>query len=168
MHSQTLITQLNVTSHVLKRNVEGLTHQDSLRRPQPAGNDMNWVLGHVVKTRQQFLKMLGGGSPVPDSKYDAYGEEPLTDPKKAIKLEELLRDYDAMQKPLLDTLAKLPSAKLAEKAPFSPTGNPDETLGSLLAAFVFHESYHMGQLGLQRRLCGKPGVLTAPRAKQGA
>jgi uncharacterized damage-inducible protein DinB len=168
VHSQTLLTQLGTTDYVMKRNVEGLTHEDSMRQPQPGGNSANWVLGHIVHTRHQFLKMLAGGSPFPDSKYDMYDHEPLTDAKKAVKFEELLSDYDAMQKVLAVTLPKIPAAKMAEKAPFSPTGNPDETVGSLLAAFTFHEAYHVGQLGLQRRLCGKPGAVKGPGAKQKA
>jgi hypothetical protein len=49
-------------------------------------------------------------------------------------------------------------------APFSPTGNPDETVGSLLAAISFHEAYHVGQTGLLRRVVGREGVVKPPKA----
>ena len=52
---------------------------------------------------------------------------------------------------------------LAAEAPFSPTDNPDETIGSLLAGLSFHEAYHAGQIGLLRRIVGKQGALGSPR-----
>jgi len=60
-------------------------------------------------------------------------------------------------------LVKRTSPKqLSAAAPFSPTGNPNETTGTLLASIAFHEAYHLGQTGLSRRLLGKPGALLAP------
>jgi uncharacterized damage-inducible protein DinB len=165
MHSKAVIRQLNLTSYVLKRNVEGISHEDSLRQPQPGGNSMNWVVGHIVKTRNEFLKILSGSSPFPASKYRAYGSEPLTRASDAARLDELLSDYDAMQKPLEDAIQK---ADMTAKAPFSPTNNPDETIGSLLVALAFHEAYHLGQTGLQRRLYAKPGAIKAPGQPQAA
>jgi hypothetical protein len=46
---------------------------------------------------------------------------------------------------------------MSEPAPYSPGDNPDETLGSLLYLIAFHQAYHVGQLGLCRRLAGKSG-----------
>lgn len=31
----------------------------------------------------------------------------------------------------------------------------DETMGSLLAAVLFHQAYHAGQLGILRRIAGE-------------
>lgn len=35
----------------LQRNTAGLSHEDSLVQPQPAGNCLNWVLGHILAHR---------------------------------------------------------------------------------------------------------------------
>jgi uncharacterized damage-inducible protein DinB len=43
--------------------------------------------------------------------------------------------------------------------PDSPTGDPDETLGSLLAVALFHQAYHAGQLGILRRIAGESGAI---------
>lgn len=51
-------------------------------------------------------------------------------------------------------LALLTDERAAQKAPFSPSGNPDETVGSLMGVLVFHETYHVGQVGMMRRLAG--------------
>jgi hypothetical protein len=34
-----------------------------------------------------------------------------------------------------------------------------ETVGSAAAAFVFHESYHLGQSGILRRVAGEEGAI---------
>lgn len=57
---------------------------------------------------------------------------------------------------------RLTAQHLSAAAPFSPTGNSDETVGTLLASIAFHEAYHLGQTGLSRRLLGKAGALLAP------
>ena len=47
----------------IKRNLEDVTHADSIVAPPNGGNCLNWVLGHVVNTRNVMLQ-LTGGSPV--------------------------------------------------------------------------------------------------------
>ena len=32
----------------INRNLDDLTHEDSVFIPEPAGNCINWVLGHIV------------------------------------------------------------------------------------------------------------------------
>jgi uncharacterized damage-inducible protein DinB len=53
----------------------------------------------------------------------------------------------------------LPAQRLEERVAQSPTGNPNESLGSLLATVMFHQAYHAGQLGILRRIVGKPGAI---------
>jgi hypothetical protein len=53
--------------------------------------------------------------------------------------------------------------QMDKPAPISPTGNPKETVGSLLAALAFHEAYHVGQTGILRRVIGREGVVKPPR-----
>jgi uncharacterized damage-inducible protein DinB len=41
----------------------------------------------------------------------------------------------------------------------SPTGNPDETVRSLLTTVMFHQAYHAGQTAVLRRIAGKEGAI---------
>lgn len=41
----------------------------------------------------------------------------------------------------------------------SPTGNPDETVRSLLTTVMFHQAYHAGQTAVLRRVAGKEGAI---------
>jgi uncharacterized damage-inducible protein DinB len=81
----------------------------------------------------------------------------------ALPIDELCRRYKAMQEPLVRAVGSMPAEVLAGKPPKNMTGDRNETVGSNLATFVFHESYHVGQTGVLRRVAGKPGVIKPPR-----
>jgi len=143
--------------------MEGISHAESLVRPQAAGSSVNWVLGHIVRTRNQTLSLLGAKPLYPDDMFSAYGERdtPVGE-DEALPVARLLDCFDALQAPLMEGLGTATAGALSAAAPFSPTGDPNETIGSLLAATTFHEAYHAGQLGLLRRVLGMGGANYRP------
>lgn len=156
-----LVAQLGFSHFVIKANAGGLTHADSLVQPAPGGNCMNWVLGHILVARNDLMEFLGL-EPLWDTQArEPYrrGGPPLSDPEGATAFDQLLVDLDATQRALTEALGQVPIKRLAEKAPFSPTSDPNETVGSLLAGFVFHDAYHAGQTGLLRRITGREGAI---------
>jgi hypothetical protein len=161
MDPQVLAFQFGIGAFVIERNLAGVTNEESLRRPEPGGNTMNWIVGHVVRTRNQALGLLGATPLFDDAEFEAYGAN-ASPAARPLPLEELKRRFDAIGPRLDDTLKHTSSQQLAMTAPFSPTGNPNETVGTLLASIAFHEAYHLGQTGLSRRLLGKTGALLAP------
>ena len=154
---ETLLHQLGLTHGVANANLEGVTHEDSLVQPQPGGNCLNWILGHIVSARSSSLALFGK-QPIWDDErgkpYQRHGPA-LTDSGDAIPFGELLADFNRTQDMLVEGLAEITEETLAQNAPFSPTNNPDETFATLLAGLVFHEAYHVGQTGLARRIAGK-------------
>jgi len=164
MDTEALVYQAGLNSYVLTRNLEGITHEDSVKSPEPAGNCINWVVGHMVKARNMAMNVIGQQPMWSPDRFDMYGgsgQHPF-DPARAIPLDELIAQFQAIQGPLTDGMKAMSADALSAKAPFSPTGNPDETIGSLLAALIFHESHHSGQLGVLRRVIGKPGAIKSP------
>jgi hypothetical protein len=159
MDPEVLAFQFGVGAFVLERNLAGVTNQESLRQPQPGGNTMNWIVGHVVRTRNQALGLLGEKPLFDDTDFAAYGAGSTG---AALPLDELKRRFDALRPALDAALQRTSPQQLSAGAPFSPTGNPNETIGTLLASIAFHEAYHLGQTGLSRRLLGKAGALLAP------
>ena len=164
MDRDTLVGQLALVEYVLRKNLEGVSHEHSLKQPAEGGNNINWIMGHVVRSRNQAVQLLGGASSIDEAKYEVYNDDSLADLSKAVRFESMVESFNAMQPRLIEGLRKLSDEDAAKPAPFSPTGNPDETVGSLLAGFVFHETYHAGQTGVLRHICGKDGVLKAPKA----
>lgn len=161
MDPQVLAFQFGVGAFVLDRNLAGVTNEESVRPPSPGGNTMNWIVGHVVRTRNQALSLLGEKPPFEDVELAAYGAVGSSG-GETLPLDELKRRFDTLGPMLEDALQRTSPKQLSAAAPFSPTGNPNETVGTLLASIAFHEAYHLGQTGLSRRLLGKPGALLAP------
>lgn len=161
MDPKTLAYHFSVGTFVFRRNLDGVTHEDSLRLPHAGGNTLNWIVGHIVRTRNQALGLLGAKPPFDDAEFVVYSADGF-DPARALPLDELKRRFDVLGPALAGALARTTPEDLSSAAPFSPTGNASETVGSLLAGIAFHEAYHLGQTGLSRRLLGKPGALLAP------
>lgn len=151
-------SQLKMSGWFLGQALEGITHEDSLR-PTATGQTINWLVGHLADARSGALALLSGTRAWPEAELAAYkrGAASLT-PDQALPLEELVRRFTGVQDTLLQHLSQLTDERAAQKAPFSPSGNPDETIGSLLGVLAFHEVYHVGQVGMMRRLAGKDRV----------
>ena len=156
---ETLVGQLGIVQRVIKRNLEGISDEEALLHPTPGGNSANWVLGHVVATRSGLLKNLGEQPLLDDETREQYRRGSDGNVPNPLPLAKLFDAFDRSQSLLVSKLKSIPEAKLAEKSPFSSPAGPDASLAEALAAMVFHESYHSGQLGLLRRVCGKKGAI---------
>ncbi len=163
MNPKTLQSQLGLARYVTELNIDSLSHEDSLVQPKRGGNCLNWALGHIVRSRILQLQLLGKTSPYALEDYDAYDAAPVTGVGEAKSWDTLVEQFRALQKPIEEGLEAITDEALAAEAPFSPTDNPDETIGSLLAGLSFHEAYHAGQIGLLRRIVGKQGAIGSPR-----
>jgi uncharacterized damage-inducible protein DinB len=165
MHAKTLAYQLELSSKVLDMNTRDVSHEESLITSPKGGSCLNQILGHVTRTRNMALGSMGQKSPYPMEDFDPYDDRtgvPFSR-EKALPFDELRRRYKAMQEPLVSAIKGMPPEVLAAKPPHPLTGEPNETVGSSLATFVFHECYHVGQTGVLRRLVGKPGVIKPPK-----
>ena len=162
MSTDLLALQLGYNLYTFRKNTEGVSHEESLVQPHPGGNCLNWVVGHLLTSRDQTRKALGLEPLLSDGEAAVYarGGAPLTDAADALSLERLIAAFAESQEAITPAMAALTPEQLAAPAPFSPGNNPDETLATLLAALVFHEAYHIGQTGVLRRIAGHAGVLT--------
>ena len=154
-----LVTQLTITERSIKRNLEGVSHEDSLLHPQPAGNSANWVLGHILASRGGLLKNLGDQPLLDDAAIQQYRRGSDGNVPNPLPLDDLLAALDRSQPKIIAGMKRIPDTTLEAKSPFNSPAGPDATYADALAAMVFHESYHAGQLGLLRRVCGKKGAI---------
>ena len=156
--------QLGLSSLVLELNTKDVSHEESLVRPPKGGSCLNQVLGHMTRTRNMALGTMGQKSPFPMEDFDPYDDRtgvPFSR-TNALAFDELRRRFKAMQEPLVRIIEGMSPEVLASRPPRKFTNDPNETVGSNLATFVFHECYHVGQTGVLRRVAGKPGVLKPP------
>jgi DNA-binding transcriptional ArsR family regulator/uncharacterized damage-inducible protein DinB len=157
-----MLVRMYALAHgALHMNLEGITHPESLVQPQPDGNCIQWVVAHVVATRDQLSRLIGAEPVLPPAlgKRFMRPAAALTDPAEARPFAEWVADLDRSQERITAALAVFPTDRLAE--PFDGARLPGRpgTLAEALAFFHFHESYHVGQVGLLRRLVGRGGAI---------
>ncbi|MCP4538817.1 MAG: DinB family protein [Chloroflexi bacterium] len=152
--SELLIDLFNVNAWVLKKQTDGLTHEDSLLQLPFRGNCLNWVLGHIVAGRNSILGLLGDSPIWGEEEQAPYrrGSEPITCDKNVHSLEELLNDFHRSQTLLVAALEHIPQEKLEK---IIETFRGEKSLGDHVAFLQWHEAYHIGQLELLRQLAGK-------------
>ncbi len=146
---------------VVRVTLNDLTHEDSLIEPRPGGNRLNWVLGHLLWAYNNGLLGLLGQKPVmEESTLTRYARgAPALDPNAAVDFRQLLTAWNDAVERVDAGLAALTPEVLDRPAPGSPTGDPNETVRSLLSTVMFHQAYHVGQTALLRRIAGKPGAI---------
>jgi len=153
--------QAGMVHQVVRINLDGVTQAESLVQPQPAGNCINWVVGHLLAIYHQALPLLGQEPVIEPSVIQRYnrGSAPMLDAAEALDISELMTAWDECCRRVDAGLAGLSDEKLAAPAPRSPTNNPNETIASLLSTVCWHQAYHAGQTGVLRRIAGKPGAI---------
>jgi uncharacterized damage-inducible protein DinB len=150
-----------ITHSCVQANTAGVTQEESLRQPQPGGNCLNWVVGHLCCIYNNALPLFGQ-EPVVDkallTRYDR-GSAPITDPAEALPISQLVEIWDQLSARVGAGIGTLTPEYLDQPAPFSPSGNPDETNRSLVTTVLFHQAYHSGQTGVLRRVAGHEGAI---------
>ncbi len=158
---ETMITKdeftkmLTFEQGILLRQVSDLSHADSLLQPQPAGNCLNWVLGHLVQNQVDILKAIGGKTPtdLPDLAHYRIGSEPITcDGDGVIHLQQLTNTYTLISELITDHLEHMSKADFDEEIDF---WQGKHRRGYVAFFYFFHHTYHIGQLEQLRNLAGK-------------
>ena len=140
----------------MKLNIEGITHPESLQSPPGGGNCLNWVLSHILNSRNGVFPWIGLEPFWGEEHSGRYGRgsPPLTDPAEAVPFQELERLYGESQQWLFSRLPELNKQQLQAALP-----NPGPVLGTTvregLVTVAFHEAYHVGKTALLRRVLGK-------------
>ncbi len=143
-----------INHRAVELNVKGLSHEESLIQPPGGGNCLNWVAGHVVANRNFVLGLLGEQPIWTAEEAEPYkrGSAPIQDGARARKFEKILADFSIAQERIRAGLGRLKDEDLGTK-------KGDESLGDTLHFLQFHEAYHIGQMGLLRRMAGKEGAI---------
>jgi hypothetical protein len=164
MHAPTLAYQLELSNRLVEMNTADISHEESLVTPPRGGSCLNQIVGHLTRTRNMALGTMGQKSPYPMEEFDPYDDRTGVrfTRENALPFDELRRRFKAMQEPLVRAIKGMSPEVMASPPPRRITGAPDETVGTNLATFVFHETYHVGQTGVLRRVAGKPGVVKPP------
>jgi uncharacterized damage-inducible protein DinB len=148
--AETLAEYYGLTYRVINRQLDGVTHEESLVQPPFRGNCLNWVLGHIVVTRADVLAALEETAPWSEADAARYqpNSEPVMDGEQALPLSQLQTLLEESQKRILAGLARATPEFMAAKL-------DEETRAQHVTFSIWHETYHVGQLELLRQLAGK-------------
>src|SRR6185369_11938380 len=102
----TMILQRNFG--VIQRQIKDITHEQSLMQPPFRGNCMNWVLGHLVMSRQRILIMTNQPTVWTQEQCNRYerGSEPIVDNGEALPFEKIAADLATSHQKILAWLEK--------------------------------------------------------------
>jgi len=130
---------------LVKQQIEGVTHQESIHQPPNGWNCTNWILGHIIVARCNFLMMLDTPSiwTMAQCRRFIPGSNPIIDAENAILFEILSSDLDKTQEQLLTVLDQVSRKKLQEIS-------GKRTIEEHLIFYNSHEAYHAGQLEVLR------------------
>lgn len=145
----------------LRKFSDGLTHEDSLLQPhQIEGNCLNWIVGHLLNSRNTVLRMSGAperqwqqvvGFEAMRARYGNGSQAIKTDGPDVLKLPQLLAGLNHTQEQINQLLGGASTEQAAVEI---------EALGRKMPLDNFwmymfgHEQYHIGQLEYVRPLSG--------------
>jgi len=151
-----LSSLFKVNFMALRANLDSVNHQESLVKLHSGGNHLNWVLGHILISRAPILEMLAKDKVISDIQGAPYkrGVQP-GDNDILMPLDELKKRLVQSQKRILDGLKEISDDQLREFDPDHEIPWRQKPMGDQLIFLHFHEAYHIGQVGLLRRIIGK-------------
>ncbi len=152
--TEQLIEAFRRNVRIVKMQTDRLTHADSLLQPSMRGNCMNWVLGHVMASRNTILSMLDQETDVATEDLIRYqgDNDPITeDGDGVLKLEDLLDALERSQQKIDKALESATSDVFDRQI---KRGDKSVSVGERIFFLYFHETYHTGQTELLRQLAG--------------
>jgi uncharacterized damage-inducible protein DinB len=139
---------------ILKMQVAGLSHEESLLQTPYNINCLNWTLGHILVYRDRALATAGGEPEFPGGELDRYQREsePITgDGPDVLPLEQLVAALESSQEAIDAALGDLSDEQFSTETEVD--GRMVSTAQRLHFDY-FHDTYHTGQTEILRQLAG--------------
>lgn len=152
---QQLADAFNRNVQLVKMQTNELSHEESVAPLPFRGNCMNWVVGHIIGSRNDILRLLGEAPALDPAAAATYARDaqPLTGLEAAaVPLGQLLAALEESQGRLAAALARASAEDLAREA--SAYGRSTRTVEEWLFFLYFHETFHVGETSIIRQAAG--------------
>jgi hypothetical protein len=139
---------------ILKMQVAGLSHDDSLLQTPYNINCLNWTLGHILVYRDRSLVTAGGQPQFADGQLDRYRREsePIKeDGPGVLPLEELAAAIESSQDAINSVIGELSDVAFSAE---SEVDGRVATVAERIYFDYFHDTYHTGQTEILRQVAG--------------
>ena len=150
------IITVGLNTRLITNCFDGVDDELANKRINDSTNPMAFISLHALEARYFLTRVLGAKVQNPYKKLtkDAKTWEDL---KEMPPVNEMLNYWKEVGDILLDTLKNIDESKLQEKVRFKFPIEDDTKFGAL-TFMVQHEVYHIGQLGILRRVLGLPAM----------
>ena len=153
-HSQLLAIQ----STLVNRALSSLNEEETWTPPAAGANSVGWLLGHITWARNGLLTCLGGEpEAVPGAKLFERGAQ-VADRSAYPDTAAIVQALKTVNQKLKARMESITDAELAAPSRV-PTPSPDKTVRGVAAFLVFHDAYHVGQIGYAMKVLGKAGLV---------
>ncbi len=131
----------------IKEYSKDVTHTESIWQPPFGGNSINWIMGHLVVSRCNFLMLLDVPSIWSMDQCLRFipGSVPVTEDANSVPYDTLLIDFGQTQVQLIKALDQSTEVELQ-------LIKGERTVAESLVYYQSHEAEHAGYLELLCRL----------------
>jgi hypothetical protein len=152
--SDILLKFYKTNTVIIHRQVNGISHEESLMIPPFGANCINWVIGHILTNRDTCLALMNLPRLLTKRENEVYtrGSLPLVDAAQAADLTLLLEKLDLSLRQITAAIEERDADQMVEMVTFGVQPQP---LNEVLHFLMWHETYHTGQLELLRQFTGR-------------
>ena len=143
--------QFSLQTKSLVDQMKGIDEHIASKRPAIAINNVKWLAGHLVNTRYVLMSMIAG-EPINPLFREHFGKGSTGEILPTTpSLEEIMNHWAFTDEKLQKTLEHITEDKLKSPPPFQ-SSIPDHTIAGLIAYMSMHESHHIGQISVIKKL----------------
>ena len=157
-----ILETLRFSNFIVDIALSDMKNADALKRlGGDRGPSITWEIGHIGYYRGWVLEILGEKIDNPFS--DIFNKDASTDGSVYPDISELGASWRELWPKLESALEQVTDERLT--SPTKPDTDSKKTLLESLTFFVWHESYHLGQVGTLRTHFGYDAISTVATAK---
>ena len=159
------LQQFDATTQLFIRSLNGIRQDQALLRPSEHSNPMLWVAGHLVQARTQLLRAFGPPRQLPWENLFATGSM-IGEPAAYPSIGEVEAVWRSASAELIRRIEAVLPGRYDDPAPDWLVSR-DGTLTGAINYAVYHEAYHIGQLGFIRKWLGYDAVFEPSQLSTG-
>lgn len=144
------ITALN--TRLFRNTLSGVDDASAQSRPGPEGNNMAFIAAHLLDARAWLVRYLGGQYQHPFAN-ELAGVTSIDDMERFPALDSIVAAWNEVSEHLRKRLVSLTDEEIERQSEQEFPIDDLSVLGGI-AFMLQHESFHIGQLALIRRLLG--------------
>ena len=147
-----------VSTNLYLKALHGLEPEALVTRVAGTANPIIWIAGHLVQFRSRLALVLGAPQhEVAWASLFVTGSRP-GDPSQYPPIDEIIAAWREISANIESRFEEITGDELAALPPVR-VATPDGTVRGAVALFAFHDAYHIGQMGLIRRVLGHGALI---------